>query len=136
MTSLGLEFIFARDADTAQLVYPEVELDVDGRPTGPGDADAPAFGPDTFAGGLQEAPRWRIDGNIGDKFGITFFRNPESLEECEVSWEHLGSGPVKEPAPRYFLIGAQNRWGKDGHIEMLAVGTTSTYSCKLVLQEK
>lgn len=136
MTSLGLEFVFARDEDPGQLVVPEVQLDGDGQPTATGTQSCPVLGPDTRAESVQMAARWKIDGDVGDVFRISFFRSLDDSNAMDVSWERMGRSPVAEPEPRYFLVGTRNRWGKDGFLEMARVGQTSSYSANLDLKDK
>jgi len=136
MTWLGLEFVLARDADIAQLICPEVELDKDGKPETLGTSTSSVLSPDTRAETVQAAPRWKIEGNAGEVFRIDFFRDPEDPEELEVTWDRAGTRPAEEPPARYFLAAQQSRWGKDGFIEMRKVGTSNSVAAELELRGK
>jgi len=92
--------------------------------------------PDSGYKNIDAAPRWKIDGNKGDRFTIFFYRNPERPLDMQVTWEGAGSGPAVEPEPRYFLVAAQNKWGQDSHIEMRKIGNTVMVACELELKER
>mmetsp|Transcript_59321 Transcript_59321/g.150239 ORF Transcript_59321/g.150239 Transcript_59321/m.150239 type:complete len:997 (+) Transcript_59321:183-3173(+) len=136
MTWLGLEFVLAREGDVSQLICPEVALDKEGKPTTTGNSTSSVLSPDTRAEMVSLAPRWKIEGNVGEVFRIEFFRDPDDPEELEVTWERSGSAPVKEPPPRYFLATQQSRWGKDGYIEMRKVGTSSSVAAEIEIRGK
>jgi len=121
MTYLGLDFVLARDESHEQMIAPEVQLDDEGEPVGKGHSGATVMGPDSLG---ATAGKWSIEGNPGDWFSITFYRNPEAPEEMELTWAKTGSEAAVEPEPRFFLAGAQNRWGLEGFIEMRKLGNS------------
>jgi len=133
LTWLGLEFGLSRNKDYAQILGPEVPVDEDAlAPLETGKSGSVVVGPDTLG---DKASRWSIQGNLGDVYSITFYRNPVEMQEVELTWTKLRSGPPVEPEPRYFMMDEITGWGAQGFTEFKQVGKHYTAEIKLKAQQ-
>lgn len=127
MTSLGIYFYILRNEDTHQRIYPDVPLKKYGQSG------------DYVLGVDEDRPyfsSWKVNGDLGDIFQITFTRSFTELEELELTWKKINHKPVEEPALRYFLVGTCNNWSRNGFLELTKLKSKDAYTCEVVLSDK
>jgi polyketide synthase-associated protein len=91
------DFQIVRNEDWMQVMYPDV-------PGSSGREGEQVMGPDDESMGSS----WRIYGNAGDVFSITFRRTSDGsgLNEMQLSVTSLGNRPTQVAPVKYFLVGS------------------------------
>jgi len=114
MSSLGIEFLFVRNKDMGQKIYPKP--DSSGAISYPSNFYEPICGPDSSVGG-----HWVVDdNNMRSVYSISLYRDPDDVEESglRLEWEHVTDHDPKEPAAEYFIVGDFNAYGAEGYTKM------------------
>lgn len=114
MSSLGIEFLFCRNKDVSQKIYPVP--DRNGENAYPTNFYEPIGGPDNLATG-----HWVIDdSSMRSVYRISFYRDPDDVEESgfRLECEKVNEREPKEHATEYFIVGAFNAWGSTGYVKM------------------
>merc|ERR1711920_1192268 len=106
------EFEIQRNADPSQVLYPLVKTNLDL----PVNMSTPIGGPDAEPHDFK----WTIEDELGSVYKITYFRDPDDCEPSamNVEWAKVGTRPVVEPPPTFYIIGVFNDWGKGGYHKM------------------
>jgi len=114
MSSLGIEFLFVRNLDMDQKIFPKP--DGSGEIVYPTNFYEPMCGPESSMGG-----HWVIDDtNMRSVYSISLYRDPDDVEESglRLEWECIDDRDPKEPAAEYFIVGDFNAYGADGYTKM------------------
>jgi hypothetical protein len=88
MTHKTVEFYIVRNRDEKQRIYPDVDLDADKNAKSKGSSGDRVLGVDSWPED-KEAPVWEVQGVVGDKLLINFYRNPDLPDEMELEWSRI-----------------------------------------------
>jgi len=126
--SVGLDFHLMRNQDAIQLLYPEADTS---------DASAGIVGPASAPLADAPPPLWHVPSKVGDMIRIDFVRDPDDPDEMELAWENLGSQPLVEEAPRYFVVGSMCSWNPRKSVELSPMdGNAGTLTCQVPMISK